>query len=112
MAIGGTLLIVLLLVGAIWLFVEVKRFRHKAFALFLIVLILFTYLGFTATIKGKNIDLKTTDGIKDAGQFYLSWLGSIFSNFKTLTSNAVNMDWKVSENEMNYKTNTTGIFKK
>jgi len=93
MAIGTTLIIVLLIVAAIWIFVEVKRFRHKAVAILLILLILFTYISFVATIKGKNIDLKTMSGIKQAGKLYLSWVGSVFGNVKTLTSNAIHMEW-------------------
>lgn len=97
MAIGGTLLIVLILVVAIWVLVEVRRFRHKIFAIFLIVLILFTYLSFISVIKGKNFDLTSTDGLKNAGSLYLSWLGSVFNNLKTITANAINMDWKANE---------------
>ncbi len=100
MAIGGTLLVVLILVIAIWIFVEVKRFRHKAFAIFLIILILFTYISFVAVIKGKDLNLGSIDGLKKAGQLYVSWLGSVFKNLKTLTTNTIQMDWKVNESEI------------
>ena len=46
MAVGITLFIVAVLVIGIYLLVEVKRLRHKMFAIFLIVLILFTYISF------------------------------------------------------------------
>jgi len=103
MAIGTTLIIVLVLVAIIWIFVEVKRFKHKAVAILLILLILFTYISFVATVKGKNIDLKTMSGIKQAGQLYLSWLGSVFGNIKTLTSNAIHMDWGANKTKDNLK---------
>lgn len=105
MAIGGTLLIVLILVVAIWIIVEVRRFRHKAFAIFLIILILFTYLSFISVIKGKNLDLTSSDGLKKAGNLYVSWLGSVLQNLKTITSNAINLDWKVNETSIQ-KNNT------
>lgn len=104
MAIGITLLIVLILVVAIWVLIELKRFRHKVLAIFLILLILFTYVSFVATVKGKDIDFTTTDGVKKAGQLYFSWLGSIFRNFKSLTANAINMDWKVNESNLGNQT--------
>ena len=104
MAIGTTLLIVLVLVAAIWILVEFKRFKHKMFAVLLIVLILFTYVSFVATIKGKNLDFTTTDGLKKAGQLYFSWLGSVFKNMKTLTTNAINLDWKVNESDVQNQT--------
>ncbi len=94
MAVGVTLLVVAVLIIAIWVVIEIKRFRHKLFAIFLIVLILFTYLSFTAVLKGKDIDFKTGAGLKEAGRLYVSWLGSIFGNLKSITTHAVDMEWK------------------
>ncbi len=94
MAVGVTLLIIAVLLIAIWVIFEVKRFKHKLFAIFLIGLILFTYLSFMAVLKGEDIDLKSTVGIKEAGSLYVSWLGSIFGNLKSITTHAIDMDWK------------------
>lgn len=94
MVIGPTLLIVAVLIIAIWVIIEIKRFKHKLFAILLIVLILFTYLSFTAVLKGKDIDFKTGAGLKEAGTLYVAWLGSIFGNLKSITTQAVRMDWK------------------
>ncbi len=94
MAIGGTLLIVSILLIAVWVVFEMKRFRHKIFAIFLIALILFTYLSFLAVLKGKSIDLGTASGLKEAGKLYVTWLGSVFSNLKSITTHAVDLDWK------------------
>jgi uncharacterized PurR-regulated membrane protein YhhQ (DUF165 family) len=91
------LILVIVLIAAIWLFIEFKRFRHKMLAIFLIVLILFTYFSFSAVIKGKNLDLKTFDGMKEAGKIYVLWLGNIFENVKVVTSNAINMNWKLNQ---------------
>ncbi len=93
MAIGVTLLVVAVLIIAIWVIIEIKRFRHKLFAIFLIVLILFTYISFTSVLKGKDINLKSASGLKEAGSLYLSWLGSVFGNLKSITTHAIHMDW-------------------
>lgn len=93
MVVGVTVFVVVLLIAAIWVFVEVKRLRHKIFAVFLVALILFTYLSFTLVIQKHDVNLGSVPGIIDAGKLYLSWLGSIFSNFKSITLNAINMDW-------------------
>jgi len=58
------------------------------------IIILFSYFSFVYSIKGKDIDFKTIEGIKTAGQLYFSWLGNSFSNFKTITANAIHLDWK------------------
>ncbi len=49
-------------------------------------------------MRGKDVNLKTVPGVIDAGKLYLSWLGSIFGNFKTITSNAIKMDCADSNN--------------
>ena len=93
MKIGLAILILAILIITIWMFVEFKRARHKMFAIFLILLILFAYISFNLVLAGKNIDYGSIDGIKEAGGIYFSWLGSIFGNIKTITSNAIKMDW-------------------
>jgi hypothetical protein len=32
--------------------------------------------------------------VTEAGRIYLSWLGTIFTNAKSITTNAIKMDWK------------------
>lgn len=96
MAIGTTLFVIGVLIAAIWVVIEVKRLKHKLFAILLIFLILFTYLSFTHVMRSNDVDLTSVSGMIDAGGLYVSWLGSIFSNFKTITANAINMDWSGS----------------
>ncbi len=108
MAIGVTLIIVFSLIALIWLSVEFKRFKHKFFAILLILLIIFSYFGFIIAIKGKDIDLKTSEGIKKAVGIYFSWLGHVFKNIKLITANAIKMDWKPESNlNQTKKTNVT-----
>ncbi len=92
-----TLILVLVLIIAIWLIIEFKRFRHKLLAIFLILLVIFTYFSFSAVIKGTDLDLKTFDGMKEAGKMYFLWIGNVFKNAKVITSNAINMSWKTNE---------------
>jgi len=94
MAIGVTLLVIAVLLIAIWVIFEVKRFRHKIFAIFLIVLILFTYLSFVAVLKEQDLNFKSINGVSEAGKLYFSWLGSLFGNLKSITTHAIDMDWK------------------
>jgi hypothetical protein len=98
------IILVAVLIAAIWLFIEFKRFRHKMVAVFLILLILFTYISFSSVIKGKNLDLKTFNGVKEAGKLYFLWLGNIFNNMKVVTSNAINMSWSVNDTSNASKT--------
>lgn len=93
MGLGITFAVVAVLILAIWILVEFKKFRHKVWAILLIILILGTYFSFNSVIKGKDLNLKSAEGLKEAGGLYLSWLGHAFNNMKAITSNAINMDW-------------------
>ena len=97
MVIGVTLFIVAILIAAIWIVIEVKRVRHKVFAMFLIGMILFSYFSFTFVLKGKDVDLKSIPGVIEVGKLYFSWLGGVFGNFKSITFNAIKMDWAGNE---------------
>ncbi len=101
MIIGTTLLIVGILIVGIWILIEFKRFKHKLLAIFLIMLIIFTYVSFLVTLKGKDIDFKSIDGLREAGTLYFSWLGSVFGNLRTITTNAIKMDWSANESISN-----------
>jgi hypothetical protein len=95
--VSAALILVIVLIIVIWLIIEFKRFRHKMLAVFLVLLILFTYFSFSAAIRGKGLDLKTFDGVKEAGKMYFLWLGNAFKNVKVVTSNAINMSWGVND---------------
>jgi len=97
MAMGITLLIIAVSIIGIYVLVEFKRFKHKMFAIFLIAMILFFYLSAVYVFKGKDLDMKTIPGVIDITKVYFSWLFSIFGNVKSVTSNAVKMDWGVNE---------------
>ena len=90
---GITLFIVAVLIIAIWVIIEVKRLRHKIFAIFLIALILFTYISFTVTLKGHDIDMTTIPGVMAASKLYMFWLVSSFNNLKSITTQAIGLDW-------------------
>ncbi len=104
--VSPTLIVVVALIVLIWLSIEFKRFKHKIIAIFLILLILFTYLSFSAVIRDKNLDLKTFEGMKEAGKLYVLWLGHAFKNIGVITSNAISMNWTV--NDGSNLSNTTG----
>lgn len=100
----GTLVAILF----IWLFIEVKRARHKIFAVTMIFLILFFYFSFTIVFKDKTVDYKSIKGVSDATHTYLLWLGSFYGNLKTITVNTIHMDWAGS-NINNSSLKTTSI---
>ncbi|MDE1848759.1 MAG: hypothetical protein KGH55_01890 [Nanoarchaeota archaeon] len=101
MQVSITLIGIIVAIAIIWIIAELRRkeaaFRHRTFAIFVIVLLLFTYLSFTFVLNGKNLNLSSWDDLKQAGGLYLSWLGSVFGNMKSLGGNAIKMDWGLNE---------------
>lgn len=94
MALGVMFFVVAVAVIAIWIIIEAKRLKHKLFAIFIIALILFTYISFTVVLKNSNTDVKTVTGLVTATKLYGIWLGNIFKNMKSVTSYVSHQDWK------------------
>jgi len=95
--IGVILLVLFVVIVGIYFFAESKRVRHKIFAFFLIGLVIFFYVSASFVFKGKNIDYGSVSGIIDAGKLYFSWLGSVFVNLKSITTNAIGMNWGANQ---------------
>ncbi|MCK5149524.1 hypothetical protein KAJ87_01200 [Candidatus Pacearchaeota archaeon] len=94
MEIGVAILLVASLVIAIWVIVELKRMKHKIFAILLIAMILFLYVTSGYVFEGKEVNFRTIDGLKEASSLYFVWFGSFFNNLKSITVNAIKMNWK------------------
>lgn len=73
---------------------ELKKMRHKLFAVLLIGLILFGFFSFNAVFKGKEIKIENLTDLGNVVKLYFSWLGTAFNNIKVITTQAINMDWK------------------
>lgn len=93
MELGLTFMIIGILIIAIWVIFELRRLKHKIFAIILIALVLFLYTSITFSIRGQEIDLRSSEGVIRASKIYFSWLGSALANMKTITTNALKMDW-------------------
>ncbi len=94
MVVSVVIFIVAVLIIAIWLMYGFKKAKHKFLAIFLIALILFSFLSFTAAFGGKDISIGSISDVGRVVKIYFSWFGSAFTNLKTLTAQVVKMDWK------------------
>jgi len=91
--IGVALIILTAVVLIIWFSIEFKRFKHKIWAFVLIALVVFGYISLTVSLKDQNINYRSVSGLFLATKVYFSWLFSMGSNVKTITANAIHMDW-------------------
>ena len=67
---------------------------------FLIVLILFFYVSAYYVFKDREVDLKSYSGIKEASGIYFTYLGGVFGNMKSITTNAIKMNWGGSNSSL------------
>lgn len=91
-----TWMIVLLAIIAIFVvsrLIHFNHFKHKLFAILLILLVAFLFVSIIGVVKSYNINLKSPEGILNAGKVYYSWLAQAFGNVKSLTGQAIGMDW-------------------
>ena len=109
MALGGTFIVMAIAIAAIWILIEEKRMKHKIFAIFLIALILFTYISFSVVLKNNDVNLKSPEGIKTGSQLYLTWIGNAFTNMKSITAYAFKQDWKQENITIENKTNNSTL---
>ena len=87
-----TIMAILIVVAIV--LIKMNHFRHKMTILALLVLVLFLYTTATVVNKANELDLTTTDGFFDAIKVYMGWLGNGFQNLKSISANAVKMDWR------------------
>ena len=93
-------LIVGVLIAVIFLFVKLKYIKHKLSWILILFLVLLFYVGFLASTSGEDIDFKSFEGSQTAIRLYLTWLGNSFDNMKTLTGQAVKLDWGANTSEI------------
>ncbi len=97
MVMSVVIFIIAILIVVIWLAFGFKRARHKFFALFLIALILFSFLSFTAAFGGKELSVNSFSDLGKIAGIYFSWLVNTFNNLKLITTQAIKMDWQTNK---------------
>jgi hypothetical protein len=89
--IGWLIIFALVIAGVFAL--KMNHMRHRVWILLIIVFGLFLSISITMVYKQNQIKLNSAEDFFKAGGIYLGWLGHSFDNLKSLTGNAVNMDW-------------------
>ena len=92
------ILLIFLAVGvSIYVFTEIKRLRHKIFAIFVIILLAFAFLSINHVFKNQDVKFDSIPNTLKAIKIYFSWLSTAFSNLKVITGNAIKMDWSANK---------------
>src|SRR3989344_5122313 len=67
--------------------------RKNIFYVLLIVVLLFFAFSLYNIHKTYNVDLKSFDGVIQAGRIYFLWIRNLFGNLGGVTGYAVQQDW-------------------
>lgn len=87
-------IIIIALLLILLTFFKFRYMQHRFYAIFIILLLLFLYVGVSKIIEQNGVDIKTFDGIVLAGKLYVQWLGHVVKNIGSLSGNAIKMNWQ------------------
>ncbi len=87
------IILVVLAALAVIAFIKLTEMKHKILLKVILVLGVFI-VGTLGYVYFKNqIDISTYEGFVSLGHVYLSWLGSLANNIKSVTGYAINQVW-------------------
>ena len=86
-------IIVAIVIACGVLFIKLSGARHKIGLMIFVLLILFLFGTASIIITKNKIDFSNTDDLFEAVKLYLGLLGNGFQNLRSLTGNAIGMDW-------------------
>ena len=98
-------LIIILLI--LLVFFIIKGYEHKiskVLILLLVLILIASIFSIFRVTKNSGIELTTTSGIALATKVYFKWLANAFDNFKTITGNAVKMNWAPNQKDLENST--------
>ncbi len=90
--------VIVLLILLIYGIHRVGHLKHKFYLILTILLILFVYASFSYSIEGQKINWKSVSGVEQGAKLYFSWLAVTFDNLKSITTQAIKLDWTTKNN--------------
>lgn len=86
-------IIIGVLVILAFLFLRIRHIKHKFFLIVLLMILLFFYTTGSRVLSEQTINWQSIAGVEKGLKTYFAWLGGIFGNLKSITANAIKMDW-------------------
>ncbi len=77
----------------LYVFSKITNKGQNAWSYIVVGLLLFLLITFVYIGSFPQVTLSSPSGIIQFGKLYVSWVGSIFTNFKTITGSAIQLDW-------------------
>jgi len=86
-------IIIVVLVVLAFAFLRIRHMKHKLFLIVFILILLFFYTTGSQVLSEQSINWKSVAGVEKGLRTYFAWLGGIFGNLRSITANAIKMDW-------------------
>ena len=83
-----------LIILAAFMFLKTVHLKDRIVWSIVLAIIGFLALGYWLVLSDKNIDFGSAEGLQTTVKLYFGWFANMFDNVKTLTGEAINMDWK------------------
>ncbi len=100
-------IIILIFVIFIVLLTKISHFRHRFFVITLVLIFLFLFITWSIVNAKNQLDFSTSKGVMNSIGIYWGWLANSFNNLKSLTGNAVKMDWTSTNASFTNNSNNT-----
>ena len=94
------IIIVVFIVAGIVL-IKMNHFKHRIWIILVVLLVLFLYSTFYIVNTQNKLDFTSFNGFVSSMKIYGAWLTNGFYNFKSLSGNAVKMDWSSTNSSNN-----------
>ena len=85
---------------------KANHFKHRLWVLILISITIFLILSVTVVYSKYNLEFNSVDSSINSAKIYFGWLANGFTNLKSLTGNAIKMDWTSSNDSILDKKDT------
>lgn len=102
-----SLIIIIVLVLVAIVLLKTNHFRHRMWIFLLILLTLFLYVSLTLVKNQNDLSFNSTEGVFNSIKVYIGWLANGFQNLKSITGNAIGMDWTSTDKTFFNKTSVT-----
>ena len=89
------LIIGILVISAV-IALKMNHLRHRVWIIMVIIFALFIYTSIAVVYSQNQLEVNSTEGFMNSAKIYFGWLGNGFQNVRSLTGNAVKMDWKAT----------------
>ena len=96
--------VIAVLIVLAFIILKTNHFKHRTWVILLVLLALFLYISISLVNTKHDLNVSSTEGFFNSVKVYSGWLANGFQNLKTITGNAIKMDWASADKTFFNKT--------